>query len=272
MANNSVTLVSTFHDPQGEHSINFIKKHLSKINTIFSSLSLVITADTSKKIVDYFNNNNVKIIINPSGQGSLSRKNALINALKSPCDYFIYCDFDRIIFWLEKYPAELLDVIKHIEQLKNNDYLVIGRTENAWNSHPDIQKISEKRTNDAISNFINMQVDVTPACRAFHRTIANLIVDNSIGLRSGVCDIEWLMIAYLYGKAHIKSIQVDGLAYETKTIFGEKINEDGNYEYSRNQMADESIKMIEVVKNKFGRKIKYENIGEDKTFGKTGTS
>ena len=251
--NTRIALASTFHDASGDKSIIFIKKHIKTIKNIFKSISLVLTDKTAKKIGDFLTKNGVKIIINPTGRGSLSRKNALIEALKISCDCFLSIDFDRLLFWLEKYPNELLKVIKQIKQLNENDYLVIGRTDKAWNSHPTFQKIPEEETNDAISKEINKIADVTSGCRAFGRKIALSIVKNAKAIHSGISDTEWPMIVHLHNKANIKSIFVDGLSYETELIFGyERAHKaQGEYEFSRTQMKNASIKIINQIKKDF---------------------
>lgn len=245
----SICLVSTFHDPKGKTSIIFLKKHINEIKTLFSCISLVITNNTSKLILDFLNQNNIPYIISPEKYGSLSRKIALNNALKTKLKYFFHIDFDRLLFWLEKFPIELFRTLIKIEALDINTYLVIGRTKQAWDTHPKIQQIPEEKTNKAISKKIKKKVDVTPGCRAFDQKIAQLIIKKSSAIKSGVSDTEWLMIAYTCGKSSIKTIKVNGLSYETQLIFGkDKTRFVGDYEYSRNQMADESIKVINQIK------------------------
>lgn len=247
---NSICLVSAFHDTEGIHSPVLLKKHIENIKNTFHCISLVLTDLTSTKVFVLLDKNKISYKIVPVGFGSLSRKVALKNGLKTNCEYFFYIDLDRLLFWLEKYPQELIKVLGKITSLKKNDYLIIGRTSKAWNSHPFNQQLPEEKTNKAISQEIGKTVDVTPGCRAFRRKIANLIIDKVQGNKSGVSDIEWLMIAYSYGKAHVKSIVVDGLSYETKTVFGKERSDKqcGEYEFSRNQMADETIKTIDLVK------------------------
>jgi len=243
----TICLISTFHDPEGDRALKFLKKHLKKIKNLFGFIKLAITDKTSEEIIQFLEKNKVDYKITSFGFGTLSRRIVLKNGLKTNATHFFHIDLDRLLFWLEKYPRELTNTLKKIKDLKENEYLTLGRTQKAWQAYPSWQEKPEKRTNQAISKEINQKVDVTTGCYASGRSLAKIISQKPKGKTPGVSDIEWLMIAKLFGKAQIKSIKTNGLTYETKLIFGKKRAQKpkGNYPFSREKLADKTIKMIE---------------------------
>ena len=250
--NKSICLITTFHDPEGKRSVKFLKKHIPKIKRIFNFIKIGIPTTTSLIIFDCLKEGRIDFFKTPPGFGSRTRRLVLKKGLKENADYYLSIDLDRLLYWLEKYPVELKEIINKIKNLSLNVFLSIGRTKKAWNSHPKYQKIPELKTNQAVSKELGFTVDITDGCYAFPRKIAQLIDKMAQGSKSGVSDIEWLMIAKVYANSKIKTFFVDGLGWETNLIFGNKraVNPQGVYTITRKQLAEETIGMIDKVKKR----------------------
>ncbi|NMC36599.1 hypothetical protein GYA49_06170 [Candidatus Beckwithbacteria bacterium] len=240
--------VSTFHDPVGDTSTVFLQKHAETIKSLFPDIAIAVTDATNSNLLNLLDHLKIPYQKTLTGKGSLSRRRALETGLQSQAQTFFHIDLDRLLFWLDQYPQELEKVLQQCKNL-NNQFLVIGRTVKAWQSHPIWQQEPEALTNQAISRELGVKLDVTAGCYAFDRTIAQIITQTAQGEASCVSDIEWVMIAKHIG-AQILSIKVDGLSYETKLIFGQARASQpaGNYESSRQKLAEQTIAMIEKVK------------------------
>ncbi|NMB56863.1 hypothetical protein GYA19_02910 [Candidatus Beckwithbacteria bacterium] len=246
----NICLITTFHDPIGDKSIIFLKKQIKTIQRIFDEIVIGLTDQTNDIFFQFFKENQIKFIKAKSGFGSKTKRIILKESLKSSSDLFFSIDLDRLLFWLEHFPQELEDVLTKIKEDEQNQFWPLGRTRKAFLTHPKHQQKPETRTNEVLSKEIGKTLDVTTGCCVFTRKIAQLINQYAQGENSGVSDIEWPMIARLFGGARIKPIRVNGLAYETEYIFGENrsSNPKGAYGYSRGKLADDSIVMIEKVK------------------------
>ena len=251
--NKTICLITTFHDPEGKRSIEFLKKHAPLIKETFDFIKIGCPKTTSPIIFRFLKEKQIDFFKTIPGFGSKTRRLVLREGLKENADYYLSIDLDRLLFWLEKYPKELVKAINSIKNLSDNEFLSIGRTKKAWDSHPDYQKIPELKTNRAISKELGFSVDITNGCYSFPRKIGHLIDRKALGSKAGVSDVEWLMISKVYAKAKIHAIFVDGLAWETNLIFGKKraANPQGVYTITREQLAEETIAMIEKVKKIF---------------------
>lgn len=122
--------------------------------------------------------------------------------------YFHYCNFDRLLTWSNEYAYELREIVSEIPK---HDYLIFGRTERAFNTHP-IQWIeTEKITNKIFSLELGQEADVTAGSGSFSRKSAELI---SLYSKDKMTDAEWPMIAKRIGKMKVSYKAVEGLEYQ----------------------------------------------------------
>ncbi|GAH06017.1 unnamed protein product, partial [marine sediment metagenome] len=78
-------------------------------------------------------------------------KLALDNVVSPENEKIFYVDFDRLIHWINAYPNELTNTLKENSDV---DYLHIGRTKRAFNSHPLTQKETEIMVNEIGSKIL----------------------------------------------------------------------------------------------------------------------
>ncbi len=102
-------------------------------NLNYDEKYITISNVTPKEIVKELEESNFYInIVEKLGVGN-ARRDSLKFVSNYDYDYYHYCDFDRLLTWIKEYPAELNSFIQNIVDV---DYLIIGRTEKAFQTHP----------------------------------------------------------------------------------------------------------------------------------------
>jgi hypothetical protein len=81
----------------------------------------------------------------------------------APDQSLLYTDFDRLVHWVMRFPEELAQIIT--SQL-NNEFVLIGRTARAFNTHPETQRSTEQLANTFGSQILNVAktIDLVSAC------------------------------------------------------------------------------------------------------------
>lgn len=192
-------LVSTLHDPDGKLQ-TAIDANYHRIWKLFNKSVVKITPQTKSKI-------KLPTAIVKNSDAARGRLFALENALElTDCDLFFYLDFDRLLYWYTVFPGEFTQVVKGL----TNELTVIGRTKSAFESHPELQQLTERSCNLAFSEWYRKKVDILTGCRAIPRMIAEKIVKQSNPRNIAYADAEWLMIA----NESFRYLEVNGLCYE----------------------------------------------------------
>lgn len=142
------------------------------------------------------------------GQG---RYLCLAKALETPADYIHYVDTDRLIRWVELRPEELKQTIAAIQRA---DYTVIGRTDEAWQTHPHALYETEKVINDLFSYLLAMRLDFGAGSKGFSRRAAEFVVEHG-AMDTGLgADTEWSVLLHRAGFT-LADLRVDGLDWES---------------------------------------------------------
>ncbi|AER15035.1 hypothetical protein MKN54_01010 [Streptococcus suis] len=212
-------LITTIHDVDG-NLLNFLDSTCLRLSSIFNETYVTISDRTCPKVIKKCQElfNNVKII--PKKGAADARRQVLKFALddenRHRNEYIFYCDFDRVVTWI-KTDFNSLQELARKEKFFSRiyDYIVIGRTLEAFNSHPDSWKETEKITN--LIAELNLQIedlDITAGASMFSPKYANIIALHS---EHSHTDCEWPFIVRNHlGK--IGSFKTSGLRFE-------KINE-----------------------------------------------
>lgn len=204
-------LITTIHDPYMK-LINDIDLYAPIITELFDETYICISDRTSKLVIDCCTNNysNVKVI---SKKGAAdARRNVLKFALSETktAQLIMYCDFDRIITWLKLCPKELMEVINQFNSNFDKDYLVVGRTEKAFDTHPSSWKDTERITNKMSALAFKIEnLDITAGAALFTFHAGKRITTFS---KHSHTDCEWPKIIY-DSSGMIGEIKVDGLSY-----------------------------------------------------------
>jgi hypothetical protein len=135
--------------------------------------------------------------------------------------YYHYCDMDRLIHWSIRYPEELIKTV--IQSIQTTDFLVIGRTPEAFQTHPEAQIETETMTNQVFSFAIGKFMDVTAGSCGLSQLAAEHILKFSKE-PSNATDTEWPMIIHhrVRPVLNLSYVEVNGLEYETPTFFGDE--------------------------------------------------
>ncbi len=132
-------------------------------------------------------------------------------ALETGADYIHYVDFDRLLRWVETQPDEWRETVRMVTR---SDCLVIGRTPQAWDTHPHALRDTEAISNAVISHLVGQELDLSAGSKGFSRAAALVIVANASADRPMGADAEWVIIAHRAGFA-VEMVRVDGLDWES---------------------------------------------------------
>jgi hypothetical protein len=250
----SICLLTTVHDEKGS-LLPFFSRHTLQFNQLFDHLAICYTEPTNHEvkstIQSYFTS--IENTVDTTSS-SVSRRIALQLGLNSPATHFFHIDCDRLFFWLEKYPAELEEVLQKVRQLSEKQFLIPCRSQQAWDSHPEYQRKPESKTNNAISDFLGFPVDVTAGCNAFSCQIGQVIAEKQQSMVSAATDVEWPLIAINSCQSEVVTTQVDGLAFETEYIFGRQRAQEpqGNYSVDREKIAKHTVELVRAYSHVSG--------------------
>lgn len=203
---NNIGLICVTHDPKGKNK-NLIKEVSPILNDIYTDKFITISEETDKDLIRELDKNGFNVKIIPKKGAAHARREVLKFGLTGCNQYFHYCDFDRLLTWGDKYAKELKKIVFEIA---NYDYLILGRTERAFNTHPIEWVETEKITNKIFSLELGQEADITAGSCGFSRSSAELVEKYS---KDKMTDAEWPMIVHRIGKLKVGYKAVEGLEY-----------------------------------------------------------
>jgi hypothetical protein len=152
---------------------------------------------------------NVLVVVNPDW--SWGRHSAIQKALETSASHVHYADMDRLLRWVETKPREW----QHsVEVLQKTDCLIIGRTEEAFRTHPRAIQQTERIVNMVFSHLLGQPVDLCAGSKGFSRRAVKFLVASSPPGRALGTDAEWPMLLHRAGFA-VDCLAVDGLDWES---------------------------------------------------------
>lgn len=205
-----VALLAVTHDPKGKN-IELFKKLQKDLEEIYGELFVTISDLSSTVLVNEMERSNIKVRIIPKKGAAQARREVVKFGLTGQSKHFHYCDFDRLLTWGKNHKGELKSIVSDIP---NHDYLILGRTERAMNTHPLEWIETEKITNKICSLELGKEVDITAGSCSFSRECANYINKFS---KEKMTDAEWAMIIHRIAKLNVGYAQVEGLEYHEDT-------------------------------------------------------
>lgn len=248
--NSEIILTTSLHDPENRQ-LAAAKELLAELSQFYCAICVSVTDGTSSEFITFLEENNITYNQSKRSIGE-GRREALSLALQHEGKYVQYCDFDRILHWIKKFPKELTSLPS---VLINSDFLILGRTKRAYSTHPEVQQVTENISNMAFSIAYGKNADVTAGSCAMTRETAETLLNESTADINDT-DTEWPMIALEKDK-RVKYLQTEGLEFETPDYFQHEINEAGSLEnwvektYDkpvmwkyRTKMTEESVKQV----------------------------
>jgi hypothetical protein len=224
----SCTLVTTHHDPEGRLA-DQVARVLPVLRSTFSHVAVQATYASQPRSLELLSSAGVLVRqeseaqFNSLAQLGGARRAALELGLRLEAPTLLFCDFDRALHWAERYPAELADVAAH---LRAHDFVVLGRSERAFATHPRAQRDTEAIINQVYATVAGRAWDVTAAARGLSRRAAAAILElcheHSIGT-----DVAWPLFLQRAGGYTLGYHATEGLEFETADRFADQVAQAG---------------------------------------------
>ncbi|MHB8990794.1 MAG: hypothetical protein ACYC66_04015 [Chloroflexota bacterium] len=218
-----VTLVSTLHDPDGR-MVDATSRLYGRIANLYEGVAVVPTSSTSPRLLDALPGAIVRPLAESDGSIGVGRRHALRLGIESGARHLHYCDFDRVLHWVERYPEELDSALGAIQR---HDYLILGRTDRAFATHPRVQRDTETITNHAFSLWYGKPVDVTAGSCGVSLQAAELLLRRSTA-QTNATDAEWPALVCLSEGLRVGYLETEGLEFETPDYFRDEIARAGS--------------------------------------------
>lgn len=203
----NIGLLTTIHDPNCKN-LNSFKESAEYIRKIYKDISVTVSDQTNSAYIEELKKYDLNVKVIPKKGAANARREVLkFGISSSECEFFHYCDFDRMLTWIKSNPEELNKLSKDVVKC---DYLIIGRTKEAFLTHPIEWIETEKLSNKVFSLLFGQEVDITAGSCAFSRRSAELISEYS---SDEMTDSEWPMIIHRLTSYKINYIAVEGLKY-----------------------------------------------------------
>ena len=248
-----ITLVSTLHDPEKMLS-RMIAEYGSSLKQVFRSLVVTVSPNTHRHIVRLLEDTGIKILI-CSENVVETYKTALRSGLDENAQHLMYCDFDRALHWVRTYPLELSRIAGI---LTDYDFLMLGRTQRAFKTHPETQTKTESIANQLGSKILGFKQprDIMSATWGLSDPVGEFLLKTPYRNKYGFY-CEWPIVAWHSAKKH-EYIEVEGLEWETPDRYKEAVKERGYEVWLRDlQSPREWKRRNEVLSECVSSVLKY---------------
>jgi 2-polyprenyl-3-methyl-5-hydroxy-6-metoxy-1,4-benzoquinol methylase len=209
------TILAVTWNPRGEESR--LAALIPQLLQVYTSMVIVLPPKTNPDTIhalealvqDQQPAGRIKPVLSP--EWSWGRYLALNNSIDQPGEYVQYADLDRLLRWVETNPVEWK---KTVVELQDWDYLIIGRSQQAYETHPQALIQTEAISNLIVSYFLGRPVDVSAGSKGFSRRAVEFLMAHTQPLRAIGADAEWTVLLQRAG-FRIGQLAVDGLDWES---------------------------------------------------------
>jgi len=129
-----------------------------------------------------------------------------------------YADFDRLLRWVETYPDEWKYVLKQAQEV---DCLILGRSPDAYQTHPKALVETEAISNLVVSSLLGRTMDISAGSKCFSKHACRTILANSVPGNALGTDAEWPIIMK-HSDFTVNYLEVDGLEWESADRYQDK--------------------------------------------------
>jgi hypothetical protein len=143
---------------------------------------------------------------------------ALKLALETEADHIHYADMDRLLRWVETRPDEWRQTLRAIWEA---DCLIVGRSEQAYETHPKALIQTEQISNRVVSALVGQPMDVSAGSKGFSRRAVKFLMANTEPGRAMGTDGEWTVLLHRAG-FRVEYLAVDGLDWESADRYQEQ--------------------------------------------------
>lgn len=205
----NITLACTWH-PRGE--MTRFQQLRPQLAQHYTQIILVTPATAGEEAVASVcalaDEPHLTVAISPAPPAS--RYLALQTAWqRSTAAHIHYADLDRLLRWVETRPEEWQQTVA---ALPHHDCLIIGRTAQAFATHPQALQQTERIINTVFSHHFGQAVDLGGGSRGYSRRCVEHLLAHS---RPGPWDdAQWPMLLQQAG-FRLGYLAVDGLDWES---------------------------------------------------------
>jgi hypothetical protein len=225
-----VALAMTVHQPDGGLQA-LAEAVLPALLRRYAAACALCSTQTFAPLVRLLRQQGVRVelsepaVAGVEGLGHTKRASLRLGLLTG-VDHVHVCDFDRALHWAAHYPDELDEVLALGQ---GADYLVLGRTGRAWNSHPAYQRHTEELFNRVYALITGQPWDIGAGSRMVSRQAASLLLERSEEPSVGI-DAEWPLLVGAEPGLRLEYRECEGLEFETADRHRTEIEAAGGYE------------------------------------------
>ena len=233
-----VALALIHYDPTGSLFDQTVRV-LPRLQQVFADIAIFANAATAPHSIGYLREQGVRVKAEAVEEGfsviGKFRRAAVELALQGPCPFMLYCDFDRILHWMEFHPQELIDVS---QQIAVHDFTILGRTPRAFATHPRIQRDTEAIINHVFERVSDRAWDTGAGARGLSRRAAEAIVTGCLDDQISN-DVTWPLCLQQRGGFTLGYIETEGLEFETPDRFPAEVAQAGGVAQWSEQLDDD---------------------------------
>lgn len=224
----AVSLASTLHDPGGRMMAQ-LQQTLPLLTQLFPYMAINATPETSADLLRILADAGAAIEQQErtAQDGMLQlgavRRGVVAAALAGNTSHLLYCDCDRMLHWADRFPQELREIVAAIPEY---DFTVLGRTPRAFETHPRIQRETERIINHVFALASGHEWDIGAAARGMSRAVAHSIVHNCPEETVGT-DAAWPLHVQQVGRFGMVHVETEGLEFETPDRYVDEIQRAG---------------------------------------------
>lgn len=212
----SVCLATSWY-PRGE--LPRFRRLLPLLEEKYAGIVISFIPSDDQKIIQQFTSgkfsSSSKLTFHVNTDGRNGRYLSVKKALDIPADFIHYVDMDRLLHWVETRPDEWQKMVEEVEKF---DCVIFGRTDTAYQTHPQALITTEKISNRVVSHILRSDMDVSAGSKSFSRSAAQYIIDHCQSDNSIGSDAEW-PIQLKQAGFRLEYIRVDGLDWESADQF-----------------------------------------------------
>jgi hypothetical protein len=216
--------VSTLHDPHGSY-LAALEERAGALGW-YSAVYVCATASTDERVVSALRALGTVVEIRPERKPGVARRLTVELANRDGRTSMHYCDFDRWLHWVGRFPDELRSLQKTVAEMEPRPwYVCFGRTPRAYATHPEVQQLAERATSRAFELVIGREIDATAGSCWLSAEGAEIIVQHSIEPTMGT-DLEWPSLVWRHDPRRVAMVHTEGLEFES-TEFSQSAAEIG---------------------------------------------
>jgi hypothetical protein len=210
----TVALAATF-DPRGE--IGRLQRLYPHLQAVYAKVVVSLPPWAKGEDVSAVEAlSGIQVHVND--EWSHGRYMALKMALESDAEHLHYADMDRLLRWVETRPDEWRQTVSAIQDA---ECLIMGRSEQAYQTHPQALVQTEQISNRVVSALIGQTMDVSAGSKGFGRRAVECLMANTEPGRAMGTDGEWTVLLHRAG-FRVDYRAVDGLDWESADRYQEQ--------------------------------------------------